>query len=86
MTQPQLYRNCDSVDQNECDVITKLSEENHVQAAQVFQESIGSIMVGKQVDLNCESIIPRGTEVEMTALPSKRIQRQPQKRNKDFLW
>jgi hypothetical protein len=89
MSQPQLYRNCDSVDQNECDVITKLSEENHVQTGQVSQESIGSVMVGEQVDLSCESINPRGTEVdhdkqEMTALPSKRTQLQLQKRNKYF--
>lgn len=89
MSELQLYQNCDSVEQNECDVITKLSEENHVLTAQGSQESISSVIVGEQVDLCCESVNLRGTEVdldkqEMTALPSKRARHQPQKRNKDF--
>jgi hypothetical protein len=43
-----------------------------------------------QVDPSCEASNLRGIEEdleqEMVGLPSKRIRRQPLKRNKDFLW
>jgi hypothetical protein len=64
ISQPQLYRNCDSVDHNECGVFTKLSEVNHAQTVQVYQESIGSNMGGEQEDLSCESNNLRGTDVD----------------------
>jgi hypothetical protein len=91
ISQLQLYRNCDSMDQKECDVITKSSEEKHVMPVQLPQEIICTNKAREQEDLSWEiNNLGRTDEdldkQEITALPSKRIQRQPLKLSKDFLW
>jgi hypothetical protein len=86
-SQSQLYRNCDSFDHKECNVVIKSSEENHVQTREYLFKYIGSA----QEDPSCEASNLRRTEEdlveqEIVGLPSKRIRHQPLKRNKDFLW
>jgi hypothetical protein len=61
ISHPQLYPNCDTMDKIEYDVITKSSEENHVQTVQLSQENICSNMISEQEDVNSESYNPRTT-------------------------
>jgi hypothetical protein len=87
----QLYRNCDSFDHKECNMVIKLSEENHVLTIQESQENICTNIGSAQEDLSCEASNLRTTEEEpvkqeMVGLPSKRIRCKPQKLNRDFLW
>jgi hypothetical protein len=77
ISQCQLYQHCDPMDQKECDVVTKSSEEYHVQTVQVSQESVCSHMISEQEDLDSESNDLRTSvedqdKQETTTLSSKR--------------
>jgi hypothetical protein len=89
LSQPQLHFNCDSMDQTESDVKTKSNEESHVQTVLICQENICLNLVGEQDDQTCELNNQSSSDKDqqkITALPSKRIRRQPSKSNKNFLW
>jgi hypothetical protein len=66
------------MDQKECDVISKSSEENYVIPVQLPQEIICTNKAREQEDLSCEINDLRRTDEdldkqEQPALPSKRI-------------
>jgi hypothetical protein len=89
LSQPQLYFNCDSMDQTESEVKTKSKEENHVPTVLISQENICLNLVGDQDDQTCELNNRCSSDKDqhkITALPFMRIQRQPSKCNNDFLW
>jgi hypothetical protein len=75
-SQPQLYFNCDSMDQTESKVKTKSNEENHVPTALISQGNICLNLVGEQDDQTCELNDRSSSDKDqhkITALPSKRI-------------